>query len=646
MLRVLFAMHLCRLTALVASIGLAAGLPVAPVSPPIVPAAPVSPSSEEEVCKIPTPPYAFKPWYTYKYLKASPHYIETEEKNLMGGQTMNIKKADNPIAAASFTCVAQDGEWKARVKSPALDILTMEIDTGMENWRTGGTKEQDISERCLLQDISLYRTRDGIPGLRLDYGHCQKMATEQAFIMVGLKKVANDTLTPNLRGFFEETCDPNRNKSLPFPEQFLDLRQAIGYGDYCFAASADMQKMRSLIPGCFNTSTAYTFLDGVDEFPLLPVTEGDWDWLISNLPVQSMAVDTLSNPCAPVNHHIRTYGSVTVDRLCVNFEGLTHLGKKCNNKCGKWCEAVEQMSALMPMAPPAGYCYDCEFQEALYLIIAPPIVMYLTYYVFLAFSQAKKGMGWKPANPEDAAYRTIAQQQGGVNQGNLHTFRERFGFHPRRMRNVAIIAGLATLFVFIILNLVDYVITVKILGHTQCIRIFPFQYMFDSKHWMQLQGTYAKHEAYLHQKYKDDWPEWLPSTFYPWLDDLNPGYCPYRIFYMMAITFLSVWHMTVAWKNAQLPEVKETVSVVKYVAEDEGVDATTGLSGAFVTAIQSIGGVGQTQPDEMGAAQAFRSQAATLVVPGVSGAAPVGAVASRMQQSLSHFDNQNKKAFA
>jgi hypothetical protein len=297
-------------------------------------------AAEQEVCKPPVPPGAFPPVITYKYLKVPAPLLYTQSKDTMGGRIMFIRNAAVPMPGSMFDCVIDRtgaiGEWKARVRDPRANILTLELNRGMGD-------PSDLTSMCLLQDISLVHSAAGL-ALRLDYGYCPKPASEDttAFVMIGLQKVPDSPVfqdkTPGIRAFFEGICTSPVNKNV-----VLDLNKAQAYHDYatgykgntCFTGSADTLKMESVArPKCWDTSTAYTMLTPDDEFGVLPITESDYAWLSNQIPQGSITQD---------NSLFRTYGQATVDRACIFFDGIkTHSGQDCNNGCGKWCNSNEQ----------------------------------------------------------------------------------------------------------------------------------------------------------------------------------------------------------------------------------------------------------------------------------------------------------------
>jgi hypothetical protein len=297
---------------------------------------------ETEVCEIPTPPGAFPPALTYRYLKVPAPLIYTQEKAEMGGSILLIRNAAKPLVGDLFTCRKEAGEWKARIKDPRANILTLELSRG-----EGAAN--DVTRVCLLQDISIHRTHNQL-ALRLDYGYCPRphTETEQAFIMVGLQVVPDGRFeTPGLGSFFEGICDGGNSSTVA-----LDLKKAQAYhdsvqgyqGDTCFAGSADtlvMESVGKVSPSgvktpCFTKATAYTWLTEDDEAGVLPISESEYRWLMDKLP----AIEPTVMP-------IRTYGKVIADRACIFLDGIkTRSGKQCNNGCGKWCLSGEEDSSL------------------------------------------------------------------------------------------------------------------------------------------------------------------------------------------------------------------------------------------------------------------------------------------------------------
>jgi hypothetical protein len=147
-----------------------------------------------------------------------------------------------------------------------------------------------------------------------------------------------------------------------------------------------------------------------------------------------------------------------------------------------------------------------------------------------------------------------------------------------------LITGLFTFFAYIFVNLADFIITAKLAGHTQCIRLFPYQYTFDEVSWLHEQGTKEKLNAYLSKMYQKEswWGKFFPSTFYPWLDDLDVGFCPYRILYLGLITWITLWAYLCLWfDNTPLP-VRQVQMIESEFAIEEA-DSILGPIGNAIT---------------------------------------------------------------
>jgi hypothetical protein len=305
-----------------------------------------APVIEQETCPLPIPDEAFEPAIVYQYLKAPAPLLSTEDKDDMGGRILNIKHADRAMEARMFHCVKQPNEWKARVKHPQANILTLEL--------SGGTAQpNDLKELCLLQDITLVRTQSQL-ALRLDYGFCplpQAQSGTKAMVMLGLEIVPDTPefqgKTPGIKDFFEGVCGTTTAMSaaLDFKKAQAYHDQTRGYrSDHCFVGSADRLNMKSAaVTPCFNEANVYTFLTEDDAFGVLPITQSEFAWLSHQIPFTPP--DVTAKP-------IKAYGEVKVDRVCVYFDGITtSSGKQCNNACGKWCRSTEETNVAQTGSP-------------------------------------------------------------------------------------------------------------------------------------------------------------------------------------------------------------------------------------------------------------------------------------------------------
>lgn len=563
------------------------------------------------------PPGAFKPWVVYKYLKINTPWVNTAVKDVMGGEQLTVKNAATPIGSENFMCVQEDNEFKARILDTALplNILTMERNDRMGPIEYNGAvlteetspkKYERIVSRCLLQDISLYRSMGGLLGLRLDYGHCVRNQAgvdstqewsdkKQTFIMIGLKRVPDNfgettikinatgeerTIpgeTANVRGFFEGVCKGlapsvgNANYTIENRSNILDLAKAHTQ-NMCFATEADMTIMMPLDPSatppCFDQATAYTLLDHNDEFPTLPVRDSDYNFLLSKLPVGSHSSD---DPCAPTNQNKKMYGHVMVDRTCVFFEGLN-----CTHKCKKFCQAYDLLSTkvdttLPPLWLPPPLCVDCEFSEAIYAILATwltIVMVYLTYYAFANMSTS----AWKAITSEeyDHYMTLVTNKRDHVEPGrevDLWETGNRHGVGGARCCSgpwwspATIAANLGLLLIclawsvfwYYAINILDWAFC-QVVGWELCIKVWSWQYDWDINVWFFHNQTYSQGEYLDKQHHRLG--SWLLPWAVPW--ELNIDTCYFRLFGMILITWLCTWVLFCYWRMSLTATIKET----------------------------------------------------------------------------------------
>jgi len=556
-------------------------VPMTSASPPLAPRLHVEPVCFADKSFEPLPG-AFKPWVAYKYLKANGPFVTTVSKDLMGGQTLKVQNAGKPIEVVNFNCVHEDNEWKARVKDTALlqDILTVRLHDGWcDAWPAkDGPKPPHCLipvEKCLLQDISLYRSMDDMLGLRLDYGHCPISAVpgtrlpgeKQATIMVGLKRVPDTgTLsTPNVRGFFEDVCHTTNPAATPASTS-LDLNKAKepNAQENCFAASADSEDVSSLnefatLP-CFNDFRVYTLLDVNNRFPVLPVMDSDYAWLLSKLPVGRNPQDS---PCAKVNQAKAMFGAVKMDRVCVHFEGMQE--RTCNNTCGKTCLPSKPFTATTTGGPtiPPPLCIDCEAYEIIYALIATFLVVMLSYYTYLSNTMSFVAVWFfvpLPENPHQSFNNLGPQNVPHHTKLNKH-------LHMPAFMGMFFIAGVWSFIIYYCINFFDTLLC-WLIGMEQCIRVLPFQYWFDEAHYMAVNGTFAQNQ--LSHLTVDEAGRWIWPHVGP-RRIINNDWCPGRLIGMIVATWLSTWFLLCWWRAEQKVAIMKTTIKQEVIVEEQGL---------------------------------------------------------------------------
>jgi len=589
-------------------------VPVTPAPPIDVQPVCLSEDNPESPRYLKTLPGAFKPWVAYKYLKANGPFVTTVSKDLMGGQTLKVQNAGTPLNVSDFNCVKEDNEWKARVLDTSLlkDILTIKLFNG---WCDVQKSQYAISgqglpwwcfkpvEKCLLQDISLYRSMDDMVGLRLDYGHCpisladaHLPVTKQATILVGLRRVhdhtrssySNDTIrmTPNVRGFFDALCY-TKDSTLSASETSLDLNKAKepDVAGTCFAASADMEDVSALnqfdSKPCFTGFTVYSLLDVNNRFPVLPVMDADYEWLLSKLPVGR-------NQCNAKN---AMYGAVKMDRVCVEFEGMQD--QVCKNTCGKVCSSniINTGTTTPGPAIPPAICIDCEMYEAIYAIIATFLVVMLSYYTYLSNSMSAISM-WSsfelPGSPHE--------KFGELQATNFPTHQQvnKDLFWPAVL-GLFFISMAWSFIVYYTINLLD-TLWCYMICHPQCIRLWPFQYAFDEAHYLSVNGTFAQQQ--LSHLTQEEAGRWILAWDGP-RRMINIDWCPGRLMGLIVATWFATWFLLCWWRAEQKVAVKKTIIKTETITEEHGLfspmvavggTATAGAGGMLTKTLAFFGG--------------------------------------------------------
>jgi len=541
---------------------------------------------------------SFTPWVVYKYLKANGPFIQTVSKDQMGGQTLKVQNAGVPLQVADFTCIKEGNEWKARVLDEAINknLLTIKLFDGWcdNEILTGNFSAECLNrppiEKCLLQDISLYRAAGPSLGLRLDYGNCPISAapetrlpgTKKAIIMVGLKRVPDSSTTaletPNLKGFFEDVCDVKNPAALPATTQFdLTKAKAPNANGTCFAATADMEDISALDQmsdaPCFNDAVVWTLLDVNNRFPVLPVMDSDYAWLLSKLPAPDA-----SSVCDEVPHQV--LGQVKMDRVCVHFEGLQDV--TCANTCGKICNSTfaagDPTMTTTPPIPPA-ICIDCEAYEIIYALIATCLVVMLSYYTYLSNSLSWVAT-WFFVPLEHASGQPSPHEFfGDLQQSNMttHNKANKHLYWPATLGLLAI-CGVWSFIIYYAINILD-MLGCWLIGMEQCVRVWGFQYMFDESHYLSVNGTYTQmreEHLTLDERGRWIWPLVGPRRM------INIDWCPGRLLPMIFATWLSAWFLMCWWRSEQKISIMKTTIKQEIISEEQGL--MTGMSAVGGTA--------------------------------------------------------------
>lgn len=489
-------------------------------------------------------PGAFTPWSVYKFLKVNAPYIDTEEKEIAGGQTMKILNAGVQVFSSSFTCVAEANEWKARVRDPRMNIFTMELENGFGRTRI-----------CLLQDISLYRSVEGMPALRLDYGNCPNALNAQAFVMVGLKKVANGVAHPNVKGFFEDVCVTNPRTS---PGIALDLQRAGSTATNCFATSVDMEYFSSLDGKCFPEGMAFQMLNSLNGAPVLPVPEMDWAWIEAQLPVGAHPAD---DACATTNPK-QMFGKVIMDRVCLQFQGLQ---AGCQNQCGSSCGSVSPQNvnttttfAVLPSV--SKECPLCDWQEVVYAILGTLIAGFMSYYATLAIAQKmvltwqyQELPGFTDTDTENIFAPTVKADTNVFNSSIVVDKDDGWSTYKRACCAIAVLTLVFSFMAYYLLNVFEtiFILLINAIWNLvspgngnlkQCIRLLPFQH--------------------------DIWSDQTGRGL------LWSGECYGRMLDMIIVTWISLFLSLCYWRYNLRRKFRQVILTEKIITEEEGMGVT------------------------------------------------------------------------
>lgn len=143
----------------------------------------------------PLKPHDFEqnpPFYAYQAVKANAPVVSTPSKAQFNSRTLSLNNFAPYLDAHWFGCIAEGGEFKARVRSVTPDDMKPNAKLG--------------NMECWLRDLSLFRKKhtDEL-GLRFDFGMCNSTAgvtgksiggqpesTMDLTVLTGIHKVADD----------------------------------------------------------------------------------------------------------------------------------------------------------------------------------------------------------------------------------------------------------------------------------------------------------------------------------------------------------------------------------------------------------------------------------------------------------------------
>jgi len=384
--------------------------------------------------------------------------------------------------------------------------------------------------------------------MRLDYVDCGYGPAKKATILVGLRKVPETTETPGLAAFFQDVCGakPGAQKAN------LSLRLKTEFPK-CWANSADMQLLTS-DKDCFDAALVITLLDTANHFPIFPVKDSEWAWLLSVIarPEHPLAAADVHapapdpNPCAkpappPQEIFPKVYGNLLADRLCV---AMPEMG--CDNECGKTCGAVRALSVGDPKKSCTA-CFDCEIDEMLYAVLATLLAFNVVQFIYK--SCLEKSMQWLfnegRVHPKTAVSHQVwdsntysdLQMPTTHNQGGVHD-----NYHPNTGYGCAVLSmGIVSFFIsvgsYYLLNMIQYLIVVKGQGKEMCVKLFDFQTNLATN--------------------SSTWQSWDEGAqivgFWSWgadrVVDCYNDVCPQRLLGLMICTWLSLWSIFAYWRR-------------------------------------------------------------------------------------------------
>jgi hypothetical protein len=480
---------------------------------------------------------SWEPWVVYEQLKVNAANVKAAPKDDMGTSRLTMTGIKAPqFRASAFRCAKTSTEWRAE-QMHGGHIGRISIATqGLHTPRT----------TCLLKYVSLYRTPEGIPGLRFDYDQCQG-GTPQMSIMIGLRKAPNHAQVPGLVPFIQDVCHPHSGRTA-----FLDFGNIPLATARQWASQADYQIMTNCGHNCFNDVSILTFLNVDDHFPTLPVHDSEWDWLVQHLPMPHpmfYEVGNLKDPCstAVVPIHPEEYGCMKINRICLHFPELPG-HNPCNRYCGE--RAPVTVSTTVPAGPnvPRGHvCMDCAWHEFFYAVSACFLLWSFLWSTSWACGACFAG---------DSNYYGHADYDPVYSQKNMGTARrmyERPGFGCSLYVRMFICLGLRTLIeitiVYSIVHFLDFLITKAIFQQDPCIKIFGFE--------TGPRGSGIMTRSDLGFGWRFGSKEYLVTV---WSNEV----CPWRLVGLILVTWFTYWYCVCSfYLNGEVEEKRVTTSTVE-----------------------------------------------------------------------------------
>jgi len=452
-------------------------------------------------CEARIPEGGFQPWEVYKQLKASTSKISTPPAGIAGSQILTVNNLN--AQASAFTCQKANNEWRTVVDTtnhvrPSTISLSDMTDVGV------------VKSRCTLASISMYVSEAGIPGMRLDYA-CSVGRHKAATVLIGLRKVPDGIgRTPGLGKFFKRVCENSTNVTNDETLAF-DLIDSMSMTGASFAKSADMLVMESA-KDCFESGVVYTFLDENSNLPVFPVTDSEWDYFVINLPRSKNGLCTGGGPipkqapCAEqvtappqTCFHPKVYGHVIADRVCLHFADSYMDGRVDKNDCHPSCgppnfsEKVKIHTTFTPpQTKPCATCYDCEGDDVVYAILGTWLTFFLSMNFYRRLNPEKKKELVIIENPSQKGFLGIggdkvdkyyAKSMNNRNCGSsCLSFTDICDVYGPATKFGAMVLAFTCIVYFVILNIVNYLVTVLGMRKEMCLKLWSWQTNVDG-HW-------------------------------------------------------------------------------------------------------------------------------------------------------------------
>jgi len=537
-------------------------------------------------CEVQIPPEAFEPWEVYKVLKTSTHKITTPPKLEMGGQTLNMTNLD--VRASGFRCQKVHSEWRAVALNKSSNVANIALHDAIAPLQ--------FKAQCHLSAISLYQSESGIPGLRLDYENCAFGVAKQATILVGLKKVPDDVgSTPGLAAFFQDVCGEQEAtvRTLSGSPADVQLRfdlipsamqpTALGTPQTCFAVSASMQLFTSYAhpDPCFEPAMVFTLLDINDHFPVFPVKDSEWDWMLSQIPKPKQPLAAAStdfgptpppDPCGPEQEAVwpKVYGNVIADRVCMAFPDLG-----CDNDCGKTCVVKKILSidtTPAPSYPSCVTCYDCELDEAVYAILATFLVFNICNIIYRSSLTERVSSYTLPHEHTEqisSGAASYASMSSFITQPHIASHASEG--YSRAFMGFGFLSLIVTIFVYILINILNHMVVVVLMKKEMCVKLFSFEtnLLLANNDW----------------KHAEHWGLLTGSNTY----ECHNEPCPGRLLGLILATWLSLWCLFAYWRWNWVSKLT-TMTMDARAEENEhgaGGAAGTGAGSLLMRSFQS-----------------------------------------------------------